>query len=279
MTDQTENRPAFRQTGQGVISAEGWDSFSRLTALGLSETPKPKSAPPPFFQSGKGVISATPFETPDEKPEIDPVPIEQADLISGVVAAGISLNALRPLQPFPSTWDAFSSPVAILDGSLAAFRLPDPAPVINDYIAGETGVEYDEACLLSDESPTRQRLPNAGMHNSYMLGATAIFRDIEIDALSVITSAAAASGVVVDHAGWAGIHAYGDPLTATLSIAAHHIPNAGVITHHAEGGGSPSVTMTPPDPDPVSSIQTAVFDLLFYAIAGGTWHLIITRTS
>lgn len=272
-------RPSFRQSGVGVISGEGWDSFSRMTAAGLMESPRAKPEPPPFYQSGKGVISATPLETEEEKPEIELVPIEKSDLISGVVAAGVSLNALRPLQPFPGIWDVFSSPVALIDGGLSGFRLPDPSATINSYMSRDLTTEYDAECLLEESSPTRQRIPNAGEHNSYMIQATAIIRSLDIDALPIIETAAVASGVNVLHTGWSGIHAYGDEMTGRLGIMDHYVIGSGSLPHRSSDGGSPSVTMTPPDPNAVSRYQTGVFDLLFYAVDGATWQLIVARTS
>lgn len=250
-----------------------------MTAAGLMESPKAKPEPPPFHQSGKGVISATPLETEDEKPEIELVPIEQADMISGVVAAGVSLNSLRPLQPFPGIWDVFSSPIALIDSDLTRFRLPDPSATINNYMSRDLTTEYDAECLLEESSPTRQRIPNAGEHNSYMIQATAIIRSMEADALTIIETAAVASGVTVLHTGWSGIHAYGDEMTGRLGIMNHYVVGSGDLPHRSSDGGAPSVTMTPPDPNAVLSYQTGVFDLLFFSIDGQTWQLIVTRTS
>lgn len=173
MTDSGSKRPEFYQSGSGLIQGSGWDSFSRL-ATGEIAKPKSPKDQLPFLQTGKGLISATPQETLQEKPEIAPFPIEQDTMITGVVSAVIAMNALQPLQPQPSIWDTFSSPVAIIDSGLSAFRLPDPEPTINAYLAGDDEVEFDEDCLLEETSPTRQRLPNAGDHNSYVLTARAI---------------------------------------------------------------------------------------------------------
>src|SRR5690606_16000818 len=114
-------------------------------------------------------------------------------LVNGVLASSITLNAMQPFQEHPERWDVFSTPLSIVDDRLEALALPDPSFTIAEYVSpaygdeetvepddpdggevspvGPGGLEFDEACMLSPELPTRQRLPNGGQHNSYVLQA------------------------------------------------------------------------------------------------------------
>lgn len=275
-----DKRPAFHQPGSGLIHGSGWDSFSRLSTGEMAKPRTPKDELP-FLQSGRGLISATPQETRQEKPELVPVPIEQDSMITGVIAAGIALNALQPLQHRPTTWDVFSSPMAIIDSSLSAFRLPDPGPTINAYLAGDADVEFDETCLIEEVSPTRQRLPNAGLHNSYILQARAIIlpRAVDIDAWNLFAGAASATNIDIEAMEWAGPYSRAMPQVGSMQIQPHFAPGGVTLNHYRADGGVPTVTFQTPEPDVVLAAHRGIFDLLFYAVNGSRWGLIITRIS
>lgn len=304
LPDSASMKKGVYQSFQGVIKGAAWDSVARLTALGVY-VPQKSSAPErKFRQSFTGVIAAKPLETDTTKKDIKPVPIEKDSAIRGVVAAGISLNSLRPLQPFGEIWDVFSSPVAVLDGGLAGFRLPDPKPTINRYIKGpkleEDGdeeedtdgddIEYDATCLLTESSPTRQRLPNQGMHNSYALEAKAYIQSIPspLDIRSLLSAAATASGVSMVTLEWAGPYSSPEAIVGSVYIDSHpEIYRDGtllvpLLTHEIEDLEGPGVAdanmrLVAPDPGIVDANGSALFELLFYSIDGGQWSLIVTR--
>lgn len=263
--------------------------------IGMSSPNQPlegSSEPPAIMQTYRGLVQFTrpeeaTEEQPDEAPQ--PVPIEEGQIVSGVVAAGISLNSIRPLQPQPTTWDVFSSPTALINGDLAAFRLPDPEPTINDYIAGETGVEYDEQCLLSTESPTRQRIPGAGEHNSYSIEARAIVPvDAALNVETLIRAAAAASGVDVVMFDWVGPFRGMDARVGRLRIAPHDVwqdgERVGTYEHTSDiDDGLPTVEFEAPDVGELSSSSSgyaipAVLDLLFTSVSGAPWKLYVMRS-
>ncbi|UFM66805.1 hypothetical protein LOS78_12800 [Paracoccus sp. MA] len=298
LPDSSASKRKIYQSFDGVITGSDWDSVARLGTLGIYHPQKSSAPKRTFRQTFTGVISAKPLETEDKRKEIKPIPIERDNAIHGVVAAGISLNSLRPLQPYGTIWDVFSSPVAVLDESLAGFRLPDPKPTINRYIKGPKleddgdedtdgdDIEYDATCLLTESSPTRQRLPNQGMHNSYALEARAIFRGLpgQTDVRSLFSAAAAASGATMLAMEWAGPYSGDEARVGRVRIAPHPSQwgDSGMIVpelrHTApDSVEEPELEMVAPDPGVVDASSTAIFELMFYSVDGGSWRLIVTR--
>lgn len=257
---------------------------ARLLA-GRIRAPEAKDAPPAKrklqgrISAAKGVES----KISDVRDAPESVPIESGDLVTGVVAAAVSLNSLRPLQVHPVTWDVFSAPFAILDESFENFRLPDPSFTINDYIAGAAGdVEYDATCLLGAGVPTRQRLPGAGQMNAYYLHARAIF---EMSAGTTINLDELLDVEGVDYGGtiWCGPFQEGED-EFPVSIASHgFVPGYGYLNHYREGSSSeaPVFKMSRQDPALLqyrAGLTHAHLDLHFLSPGTGAWDLTVVRT-
>lgn len=225
-----------------------------------------------------------------------PVPTPDTDIVSGVVAASVSFNALRPLQVLPAVWDVFSAPVALIDSNLSSFRLPDQTATINDYIAGnygddrdDSGVEYDATCLASSEGAKRQRIPG-GDYNSYALEARAIMHyDTGADLRALFAGAAARSGVNLALFDWTGPFTGQESQVLSFSLEDH------MVWHPpADSGGQGweerlthndlHLKILPSDPAQMPSMQidddkVAIFDLIFTSTNGGTWQLYVLRAS
>jgi hypothetical protein len=268
----------------GKVKSGGSGVSERLLA-GRIRVPDVKEAPPAKRKLQGRITSAKPVEAKAadvrDAPEPVPVPIESGDMISGVVAASVALNSLRPLQVRPAIWDVFSAPFAILDESFEGFRLPDPSFSINDYISGGAGVEYDAACLLGAGSPTRQRLPDGGAMNSYYLHARAIF-ELSAEATINLDSLLDVAGVSYQGTLWTGPFQAGER-EFPVSISDHYVPGVGYLEHHRSGSTSEDPVFTLSQQDPAllehrSGLSHAHIDLHFLSPGDGAWSLTVVRS-
>lgn len=283
----------------------------RLDIAAISGKPlTPGQSKSQTWQAGQmvGLIRAPKEIEEKETPKIDQPELEsfsEGSQVSGVVAASITLNSMMPLQYHPETWDVFSTPVALVNSSLTGLRLPNPQPKIMDYImspdpaeapggSGDQGeievdgddeqIEYDEACLLLPETPTRQKLPGGGQHNSYCISAKAIVTEAEFDFPAFLETLPNVDVMMLD---WAGPFAFNAQHIARVSIASHEISGYGIprdfiISHVAEDGFStqthgnrPVIVFDQIDP----RVGAGVWDLLFMSLNGGRWQLYATRES
>ena len=189
-----------------------------------------------------------------------PVQVAQGELLSGVVAAGISLNAMRPLQVRPALWDVASAPFALLDDSFSGFSLPDPEPTILDYLSGGAELVFDEQCLLDGGGATGL-FPNGGLHNSYVLTATALVTSANPGALF-----AQATGATLLDLSWSGPFVSGNTVETELSLASH-VVNSVAHPHASPDGGPPLLTVQVSEP----GTSSGTFDLFFMSENGGPW--------
>jgi len=113
----------------------------------------------------------------------------------------------------------------------------------------------------------------------YAIEARAIIRGQaeDVNAHTLFSGAAIASGVDLIAMEWAGPYAGDESRIGTISIAPHVIDNYTIRHTDADPDFPPRISIGAVDPDLIKAQSTAIFDLLFFAVDGATWKLIITR--
>lgn len=214
------------------------------------------------------VVSDKPASRPD-KPTISPIGVG-GGIMSGVVSAAVRLNGMEPFAEQPKDWDVLSVPVARLSSNFEGFILPPVGINIVDYIGQD--IEFDETCML--EPSLHPKIPNAGIHNSYVIRAQAMVISGSSDYMTFFAS----PGMTVEDLTWAG--PFEDP-TQTFGhtvIKDHNMTIDGenvTLTHSGPGGGHPKIMLARPDPN--AAEYGGLFDLTFISVSGAAWKLHIVR--
>lgn len=196
----------------------------------------------------------------EDKPEV--IPVAQADVITGVIAATVMTNCIMPASIGQSNWDVMACYYAVITSGFTGFRLTATGVKIQDYAIGLEDAEFDEAAFVL--MPPKQNLMNVRTNDSYIIQGLARCNQEGLEALMAVSQ----PGVVMHPLRWAGPWSEEEQYLMSITITPHVGPGGTLLTHTPA-----TVTVDVLPPDLVESGFDALIDLTFETISGGDWHV------
>lgn len=200
----------------------------------------------------------------EDKPEA--IPVAQADVITGVIAATVMTNRIMPASINQSTWDIAACFYAVIGSGFTEFRLPATGVPIQDYAIGLEDAEFDEASFVL--MPPKQNLMNIRTNRDYVIQGQARCNQEGLAALMAVSQ----PGVTMHPLRWAGPWSEEEQHLMSITITPHVGPGGALMTHTPA-----TVTVDVPPADLVESGYDALIDLTLETINGSDWHVYPTR--